>query len=48
MRVRSVQLELLAEKKNSGRYEECRKTSEGLKKTFQICFLSLLLSFKGE
>lgn len=32
MRVRSVQLELLADKKKSGRYEECRKTSEGHKK----------------
>lgn len=32
MRLRSVQLELSAEKKKPGGYEECRKTSEGHKK----------------
>lgn len=42
MRLRSVQLELSAEKKKPGGYEECRKTSEGhkKKKTFQIIFVS--------
>ena len=32
MRRPSVQLELSAEKKKPGGYEECRKTSEGHKK----------------
>lgn len=50
MRLRSVQLELSAEKKKAGGYEECRKTSEGHKKKVSnyICFLSLLWSFEGE
>lgn len=43
MRVRSVQLELLAEKKKSGRYEECRKTSEGHKKNISNLFPKFII-----